>query len=249
VRRSTRVALIAVLALTVVAGSGCIRRVELDRSDDRVTDKSLSAPLAGATELVAEVSMGAGELNIDGDDIAPDALRGRFVYAPAGLEPTLESSADGSSALVTVKHPDSPDFDLSEGRLRNEWDITLPTTVPTELNVRLGAGDGMLDLRGIDLTDLVVEQGAGEVTIDLSEQDSDLVARATIGAGELTVRLPSGVGARIRGHKDGIGEWDYPGFTVEGDYLVNDAYGEPGTKTIEMDIQRAVGQVNLVEVK
>jgi len=74
------------------------------------------------------------------------------------------------------------------------------------------------------------------------------MAQAILGAGELTVRLPADVGVRVHGFKDGIGAWDHPGYRVEGDYLVNDAYGKPGVATIDMDIQRAVGQVNLVEV-
>jgi hypothetical protein len=247
VNKVTRLALVVILGLGLIAGSGCIRRVALDQSD-QVTNQSLDAPLAGATELEAEIAMGAGELSVEGDDIAPDALRGRFVYAPEDLEPALDSSVEGSTAKVTLRHATSPTVDLGAGRLHNEWDVTLPTTVPTRLTVKMGAGDGMLDLRGIDLTSLSVEQGAGEVTIDVSDQRSDLTAKATLGAGELTVRVPADLGVRVRGHKDGIGEWDFPGFTVDGDYVVNDAYGEPGTETIEMDIQRAVGQVNLVEV-
>jgi hypothetical protein len=112
----------------------------------------------------------------------------------------------------------------------------------------MGAGDGLLDLRGIDLTRFTLEQGAGDVTIDLSTQERDLTATATLGAGELTVRVPSSVGVRVRGHEDGIGGWSYEGFRADGDYLVNDAYGTQGGTTIEMDIQRGVGQVNLVEV-
>jgi len=247
VNRRLRVVLIAVLAVAMIGGAGCIRRNPRVQ-DDRAGERTHTAPLNGATALNADLSMAAGELTITGADIAPDAVRGHFEYAPAILEPEITSSIEGSTTRVAVEHPDAPRLDFADGDMRSSWDVTLPTTVPTELAVRIGAGEADVDLRGLNLTSFKFEQGAGETTIDLSGQSSALTADATIGAGEITVKLPARVGVRVRGYRDGIGDWSYPDFRVEGDYLVNDAYGTPGVATIDLDVQRAVGQVNLVEV-
>ena len=72
-------------------------------------------------------------------------------------------------------------------------------------------------------------------------------AAVTAGAGRVEVRLPSDIGVRVSGREDGVGDWSYDGFTVDGDYLVNDAYGTSDT-TIELDVQRGIGDVVLVLV-
>jgi len=69
----------------------------------------------------------------------------------------------------------------------------------------------------------------------------------TAGAGRVEVRLPSDIGVRVAGREEGVGDWSYDGFSVDGAYLVNDAYGT-SDKTIELNIQRGLGEVVLVLV-
>jgi hypothetical protein len=190
------------------------------------------------------LEMSAGEMTVSGADLGTEAFEGEFSYWPSGLEPEFDTTKDPSQVEVSVSQPRFERFRFGS-RMRNEWDISLAEGIPTDLAVQMGAGDLTLDLSSVDVTDLDVELGAGESTIDLSgERANDLDGQVTAGAGEVTIRLPRDIGVRVFGRSDGIGDWNYEGFREDGDYLVNDAYGESET-TIELDVQRGVGEVNL----
>jgi hypothetical protein len=113
------------------------------------------------------------------------------------------------------------------GGARNEWDIRLNDQLPTDLVVRLGAGESHLDLDSLALTGLDLRMGAGKTTVDLTgdyARDFD----ATIEGGQATVLLPSEVGVRTKA-EGGIGTINVKGLEwVDGAYI-NDAYGESDT--------------------
>lgn len=243
--RLTRVAVACVLVVGLSATAGCIRRTPRVQSDVTTGNRSTTLPMNDADNLDVTLEMGAGELSVSSDDIVPDALRGRFEYSPEALAPDVEGKTEASTTVVTVANLDGFELSLSDAKMENTWEISLPTSVPTALTVRIGAGEGNLDLRGIALDSLAIEQGTGDVNVDLSEQARDLMAQATLGAGEVTIKLPSDVGVRVRGFEDGLGGWESPGFTKRGGALVNDAYGKPGVPTIDLDVQRGLGGVVL----
>jgi hypothetical protein len=240
-------ALAILLIAAVVAASGCVVRREAlgDADKPRVDETTERVPLEGAEKVSVRLEMGAGELSVTGDELADDAMQADFSFSPATLKPETDIERGDDSLEITVSHPDVTAWNFGTRRFTSEWDLTLAEGVPLDLTAALGAGDGELDLSGLDLTDLRVDMGAGDVTVDLSgPRESDLDARITAGVGSVEVRLPSNVGVRVSGRQDGLGDWSYDGFTVDGEYLVNDAYGETDT-SIELDVQRGIGEVRL----
>jgi hypothetical protein len=133
--------------------------------------------------------------------------------------------------------------------VRNEWVVTLPTGVPTDLKLTFGVGKSDVDLRGLDLRNLDTTTGVGDTKIDLSgPRTSDMTARIQSGIGKLTVRLPKGVGVRINIRDEGIGQFVADGFTLQGtNTYVNAAYSAAGPK-IELDLVRGIGDVTLALV-
>lgn len=244
-RSTSRIALAAALAVALVTTSGCIvRRERIDRVSGVQTIEK-SAALGSAKQADVHIAMGAGDLTIDGSDLGSNAMEGTFVFAPAETEPIVESNTTGDKVDVTVRHPNVRELTLDFKNVASTWDLALAEGVPMELDISLGAGNGDLDLTGLDLTDLQLDMGAGDVTVDLSgPHTSNLDAKITAGAGEVTIKLPTDVGVRVSGRNEGVGEWSYNGFRVQGDYLVNDAYGTSDT-TIELDVQRGIGRVEL----
>lgn len=124
-------------------------------------------------------------------------------------------------------------------------DLTVGSLALSSLAIKAGAGDVTVDLTGApSLTQLDADIGAGEVTVDLTgDWQNDLDANIEGGVGEITLRLPRGVGVRVDVEL-GIGKVSASGLSKDGDAYVNDAFGESAV-TLRVDIQGGVGEINL----
>lgn len=246
-KTTVRIALVAALATALLVTSGCMIRREPLPGAGQSGSSSDQVALGDATSANVYVRMGAGRLAIDSAVLVGDVLRGSYEFSPASLQPEVKSTPHDDTIDVAIRQPEVRGINLGTS-IRSTWEIDLAEGVPMDLRVDLGAGEGDLDFSGLDLSNLTVRMGAGDATVDLSgPRATDLQAAITAGVGELTIRVPEDVGVRVSGYEDGLGEWSYEGFTVDGDYLVNDAYGTSGT-TLELDVQRGIGEVSLVLV-
>jgi hypothetical protein len=189
----------------------------------------------------AHLTMGAGELKVSG---AADALmEGDFSYNVADWKPQIDYEVSGEKGELRVEQGSGDDGRLGGGA-RNEWDLRFNDDVPTDLVVKMGAGESNLDLDSLTLSGLELEVGAGKTTVDLSgdyAQDFDTSIEG--GVGEATMLVPSEVGVRVRA-EGGLGKIDAEGFQREGQAYVNDAYGDSEV-TLEVDVRGGVGQINL----
>ena len=77
----------------------------------------------------------------------------------------------GGKGDLTVEQGSGEDGRL-DGGARNEWDLRFNDDVPTDLVVKMGAGESDLDLDSLTLTGLDLKVGAGETTVDLSGEYS-----------------------------------------------------------------------------
>jgi hypothetical protein len=194
-----------------------------------------------AKSVTAHLTMGAGELKVSG---AADALmEADFSYNVADWKPQIDYEVSGEKGQLTVKQGSGDDGRLGGGA-RNEWDLRFNDEVPTDLVVKMGAGESDLDLDSLTLTGLDLQMGAGETTVDLTgDYAQDFDASIEGGVGEATVLGPSEVGVRVRA-EGGLGKINAEGFRREGDAYVNDAYGDSDA-TLDVDVQGGVGQINL----
>jgi hypothetical protein len=259
-KRNLRVVghLIILMLLLIVSGCTGTRL----RVGDLQTE-SQSVELGGAESVQVEIMMAAGELEVSGG--ANELLEAEFRYNVADLEPEVEYSG-GKLAVRTPDVEGKVDslWDLDD--YRYEWDLHLNDDVPMEMSVEMGAGRADLELGMLSLTRLDVKRGAGELNVDLSgasaltrleigggagqvtvdltgDWGTDLDANIDGGVGEITVRLPRSVGVRV-GVQLGIGQVNASGLTKDGDYYVNDAYGESDV-SLRIDIGEGVGEINL----
>ena len=259
-KRNVRVVGHLILAVVLLVVSGCTgRRL---RVGDLKTE-SQSVELSGAESVQVEIMMAAGELEVTGG--ANELMEAEFRYNVADLEPEVEYSG----GRLDVRTPDVEGkvdslWDLDD--YRYEWDLRLHDQVPMEMNVTMGAGRADLELGALSLTRLDVTRGAGELNVDLSgassltrleigggagrvtvdltgDWETNLDATIEGGVGEITVRLPRSVGVRVD-VEIGIGQVKASGLTKDGDYYVNDAYGESDV-SMRIDIGGGVGEVNL----
>jgi hypothetical protein len=116
--------------------------------------------------------------------------------------------------------------------------------LPTDLVVKMGAGESDLDLDSLALTGLLLQVGAGKTTVDLTgDYAQDFAASIEGGVGEATVLLPSEVGVKAKA-EGGLGKINAKGLQRVGDSYVNDAYGEADVN-LNVDVEGGVGEINL----
>lgn len=256
-----RAAIAGLLILIVIsfAATSCRRGARV--GDLQTTSQTIE--LGDASSVDVEIQMGAGELDISGG--ASDLLEATFTTNVAELDP--EATYSGGRLDVKDKGVETSLrslFDLDE--FRNEWDLKFAEDVPMDMTIDLGAGRSNLALGSLALTSLDIRGGAGEVDLDLSDSQSlgrfdfdlgagevtidltgewqdNLDARIEGGLGELSLRLPAGVGVRID-VETGIGDVHASGLSRDGNTYTNDVY-DTSDVTLRIDLRGGVGQINL----
>jgi hypothetical protein len=250
VNRTMKIALVTMLAAVLLAGAGCIKRVPIDPASLKLTESSYSVDLGKAKDIYLHVAMDAGKLRLESTPTTTTAFSGSFSHAESSAPPELSDELVGSTRQIDVTSPKPMHLDMIPGRIRNEWNLVVAQGVPVKMNVELGAGSGVLDLTGIDLTGLSVSQGAGDSTIDLSEQTKTVDVHAALGAGNMTIKVPANVRVRIVGASDGVGSIKAPGFVSDDSDLANATYLDSADDPlITIDVERGVGDLRVVEIK
>jgi D-alanyl-D-alanine carboxypeptidase len=202
--------------------------------------ESQSVELGDVSSVRVEIDMGAGELELTGG--AQELLEADFTYNVAKLKPEVEYT-DGT---LVVQQPDANGLpglrNITD--FRNEWSLRLYDGVPMDLKVNVGAGTSDLQLVGLSLRRLNVILGAGESTVDLSDDWAhDLDVTVDAGAADISVQLPADVGARIEVDA-GAGPIEAPGLTRDGNIYTNAAYGV-SVVTLQVKMKIGIGRINL----
>jgi predicted membrane protein len=112
-------------------------------------------------------------------------------------------------------------------------------------NINFGAGKARLNLGHLNLRDVVVNMGVGEMEMDLRgkpKQNYDV--KISGGVGHATVHLPNNVGVYAEA-SGGIGHIDVKGLTKRDDHWENDAYATSPVK-IHVNVSGGVGEIQLI---
>ena len=194
----------------------------------------------GAQSLRAHLEMPAGELTLTGG--SANLLDADFRYSDSEGDPTVSYNVSNGAGDLTISQ--GRDGSIHIGDPTNEWKLKLPSDLPVDLSLQMGAGQGNLRLRDVAVTNLSVNMGAGQLDLDLTgDRKKDLVAEIHGGLGQANIRLPRNVGVRVEAH-GGIGSIENRGFHHDGDEYVNDAYGKSPV-SIKMTVHGGIGEIVL----
>ncbi len=251
--KKTLVAVAGVLVVGAVVFSAGCTRVPLTDSQKvfggepgKSSTETTSAPLGGADRIDATIRMGVGDLAVTSVSSRTAGFTGEFKYNPSSWKPEVTyrvKSAQGDSVGVLYVGQPEAGGPMKWGQAENSWDLALASGVPTNVSLKLGAGQAMVDLSGVDVRYLEAVTGVGETKIDLSgPRSTDVSGTITTGVGETTVRLPKSVGVQITGGGDGLGNVSSNGFNGSGNVKTNDAWSQPGPK-ITLKVVRGVGDI------
>ncbi len=195
--------------------------------------------LQNATSLNAVVEMPAGELDISGGTL--HAIEGDFEYSAAWSRPRVDYRVSGNAADVDISQDN---HGPTLGPDDNTWRVHLNNAVPVDLQVKMGAARGNLRFHEINLKQLRVDIGVGQVNVDLTgDRKADLDVEIHGGIGQANIRLPKNVGVTVDA-KGGIGAVTTHGLTkVDGNY-VNAALGH-SPHTIHVQVAGGIGNIDL----
>lgn len=236
------VAAVAAVVLAVACGAAP-QRVEVGE----LRTERRSVEVENAESVKVNLRLAVGELDVGGAAEDPRLMEADFAYNVAAWEPGVDYEVVGDSGELSVQQR-GLDEGIPTRDVRNEWDLRLNDRVPVDLTVQMGGGVGNLDLDNLALAGLNLDVGAGSTRVDLSgDWGRDLSAVVRGGAGQVTVLLPSRMGARVEAGTR-LGRVNAEGLRKEGDAYVNDAYGDSDA-TLRVEVTGGVGQINLEVVQ
>jgi hypothetical protein len=187
--------------------------------------------------------MNDGQMVIQTEGLSKQ-YKGSFTYDAADWKPPdVEYAVDMAGwGNLTIKQRATHRPVMHQGR--NEWLIRLNQDLPTELDVRLGAGKADLRLSGLALTRMRVESGVGELVLDLSgEWQSSLEAFVKTGNGDTVLRLPENAGIRIQSSVE-LGSVHPFGLNRDGEAYTNALYRQDGVN-LDITVEGGIGKLRL----
>jgi len=197
--------------------------------------------LQGAKSVSAKLHLGAGQLNVSGG--SAHLVNANFHFDRKWDNPNVDYHvSDGKGYLDINQDSGHVGFGPSD----NTWDLNFTDTVPLELRVEMGAGQGNLRLRNMAVTNLELQMGAGQVQLDLTgPRSADLNVIVKGGIGQAAIRLPKDVGVMAHA-SGGLGSIRTEGMHKEDGQYTNDAYGKTPHK-ITLDVQGGIGEIELIQ--
>lgn len=154
---------ILVLSLATLACGFSIDLPDRQQAGPQVEETiTVEAPDSDSTRLA--ISFGAGELRISPG--AEQLVEGTIVYNVEDLKPEIVENGN----RIEIKQGEFrslPPFD----DLKNEWDLQLGSS-PMDLVISAGAYDGNLELGGLALESLEINDGASDVDLSFSEPNA-----------------------------------------------------------------------------
>lgn len=125
------------------------------------------------------------------------------------------------------------------------WEVFVPEGVPVELDLDGGAGDFMLDFRGLDTRSVVLRGGAARFVLQFDEVGSHTTVRAESGVADIRIQVPAEVGLRVyttgalvNHNLSAAGLERQNGYWQTLDYEQNE-------RTIDINIDSAVGNIQV----
>jgi hypothetical protein len=195
----------------------------------------LVLPLVGSTDATIAIKFGAGALTTHAATPG-NLLEGFFeggVQQRSSGPNRVEIEQDTTYGLPWLDHGAN-------------WDVGLTAEVPLDLRLETGANRSMLDLGDLRLRSLALKTGASDTRVLLPRAAGATTVRAESGVASLTLEVPAGVAARIRGRMAlGTNQVDQTLFPRAGDGYESADYATAPNR-VDIDISGGVGSVRVI---
>ena len=242
--------LVIAIALISLVFSSCTITINEngDNNSSKVTvgetkkeDKAIDA--SGEKELKADLNMGVGKLEVKGS--SDKILDAKFTYNVERWKPKVDYSKTGDKGDLRISNPEGSFNGMNGSNVKNQWDISLNKDIPLSIDLEAGVGDCNLNLSDMNLKQLIIEAGVGNIKVDASgNYKNDVDVKVEGGVGNTTIYVPKNMGVKVRTEK-GVGKIDVSGFkTQDSDTFINDFY-ESSRNKMEVDVEAGVGNITV----
>jgi hypothetical protein len=154
--------LITVLVISSLACSFTVNLPSIETGPEKTFEINEEVPSAGDSAQV-RLEVGAASLKIEPN--AKALVEGSIHYNVVGWEPMV-SRTDNS---IVIKQETKGIQGIPSSSIKNSWDLKLNNDVPMDLTINAGAYQGKIELGGVSLTSLNVDDGASDSTVKFSE--------------------------------------------------------------------------------
>ena len=210
-----------------------------------VEAEEVAIPLEGGRQARVLIRHGAGCLHVDASAGPGELAAGTF---GGGLDYRVKRDGDMLDVEMRLPAEGFPRFVMPwmwglGGAL--DWSFGLNGEIPLSLDLETGASDTRLDLADLRVTDLRLQTGASATDLTLPANAGHTRAEIRAGAASVTIRVPSGVAARIRvgGGLAGI-TVDKSRFPRMGDVYQSPDYDTAPNK-VDVDVETGVGSIDV----
>jgi hypothetical protein len=189
-----------------------------------------------ATRARVDIEMSGGELTLKSG--AATLFEGDFDFNVSALKPAMAYTVvDGLGTLKVTQGSTS-------GSYENNWRLNLDETTPVDLHVTLAAGDAQLVIGRVNVETLNVRLGAGDLVLDLRGTPArSYSVSVQAGAGDTTIHLPATAGISAR-TASLIAETNVSGLEKrDGRWINPRATGS--AVTIDLNVQHGIGDLKL----
>ena len=140
---------------------------------------TVADPKSDETRLT--ISFGAGKLTLSSGLEGENLVEGTAIYNVEDLKPKINKNGNS----IEIRQGNFNGLPFFED-MKNEWDLKLSNT-PLDLNVEAGAYEGNMELGGLALKSLTVQDGASHVDISFKDpnQTEMSVLRYETGASDV----------------------------------------------------------------
>jgi hypothetical protein len=185
------------------------------------------------------LTMEAGELHVKGG--ASKLAEADFTYNVAAWKPSVVQNLNRTPPELSITQATGGS---TSGNATNRWDLALNDQQPLELIAHLGAGEAHMNLGALNLRNVELTVGAGEVDMDLRGQPTTSYSVSIHGGvGTAVVHLPSTVAISAKA-SGGIGDINVSGLEQrDGRWINPRATSSP--VTIDLDVHGGVGEIRL----
>lgn len=154
-------------------------------------ESSVSVPRGDAKALALRVNGGAGSYRISGG-------AGALVEATSEQSDLRVQTSTRPNGSVDVRLDQSEDrAPFRVGSSATRIDVRIASGVPASLELNMGAGDFVLDLADVSVTDARVSVGAASLRLVAPRPTGDVPITVSAGASSVVIEIPDGVEARV----------------------------------------------------
>jgi len=196
------------IGLVIFSSLAC--RLTVDVPIDKVTtgpsqDEAIDIPLPEDDVADLTLAFGAGKLNVEGG--AHDSLvSGEAQYNVDDYKPKIVVKDE--KVLLETGNLELEGIPSFNGDIENTWDLKL-ADYPMKLKIGAGAYEGRLDLGGLSIQSLEINDGAADMRLGFSEPNQVEMEKFTYSTGASTVRLKNLANANFAEMSFTSGAGDY----------------------------------------